>query len=163
MTSLKLPTPLTNVDEINIADRVHYECYSRKSGTWVEYPDWLELELRYLQTAEFRLKEATVSAHPAEHLDDFIDGPFTADPGVAYARWFLMNHRLPAILKMQFAKYIEPYKLFCRYRGKAYRVTGGSRLGDIWITRDFSRDIGYDARVSVTECSDWSETAPTKG
>lgn len=88
---------------------------------------------------------------PVDHVDNFIDGPVSYDPMVVYAKWFLVLHRLPSIQQLEFGKYIDPYQLFCKYRGKAYRVTGCSRLGDIWLTRDFSRNIGYDERVSVTE------------
>lgn len=47
-------------------------------------------------------------------------------------------------------------KLFCQYKGKRYRCTGASRMGDVWLAEDFSRDSGYDLRVNVGECSDWS-------
>lgn len=49
-------------------------------------------------------------------------------------------------------------KLFCTHNGIRYRVTGASRLSDIYLTQDFE-SCGYEQRgVDVDECSDWSET-----
>jgi hypothetical protein len=89
------------------------------------------------------------------HVDDFIDSPLSSDEGEVYARWFFMLHRLPAILQLQFDKYIKPFKLFCTFDKRRYRVTGASRLGDVWLTKNFTRDNGYELRVNVTECSQW--------
>jgi hypothetical protein len=50
---------------------------------------------------------------------------------------------------------MAPYKLFCLYEGKWWRVTGASRMGDVWLTSDFQRDTGYDKRVFLEECSEW--------
>jgi hypothetical protein len=87
------------------------------------------------------------------HVDDFIDD-YEGDP---YARWFFMLQRLPAALKVAFYQWIKPYRLFCDYKGKRYRVTGASRLGDIWLAKDHSRETGYDLRVDLTECTNWSD------
>ena len=65
--------------------------------------------------------------------------------------------RLPAILQIDFAEWIGQFKLFCSWKGKRYRVTGASRLGDIWLTSDFCKETGYEHRVDLTECSDWSD------
>lgn len=91
-------------------------------------------------------------------VDDFIDwGSGKQDPNELYARWVLHHHRLPAFLKASFHDFINHYKLFCVYQGKKYRVTGASRFGDIWLSIDPNRDSGYDLRVGVNECSEWSE------
>jgi len=37
-------------------------------------------------------------------------------------------------------------------------VTGASRLGDVWLSKDFAREDGYEARVSVAACSGWGAT-----
>ena len=87
------------------------------------------------------------------HIDYFIED-YTQDK---YVRWFFMLHRLPAMLQADFTEWISPYKLFCDYKSKKYRCTGASRLGDIWLTEDFNRDTGYDIRVNVEECSNWSK------
>jgi hypothetical protein len=87
------------------------------------------------------------------HVDDFIDTHFTKEP---YARWVLNHFRLPAALKNDFEKFMKEHKLFCMYEGKKYRVTGASRLGDIWLSEDFNKDHGYNKRVDAANCSGWS-------
>lgn len=89
------------------------------------------------------------------HVDDFIDVNLGEHK---YARFFFMLHRSPAILKSDFAQWIDQYKLFCDYAGKKYRVTGCSRMGDIWLSADFNREIGYELRVDVNACTNWSDT-----
>jgi hypothetical protein len=86
------------------------------------------------------------------HVDSFIDDP-TQD---AYARWMFMHFRLPAWQKASFEPFIKERKLFCTYEGKRFRVTGASTMGDVWLVRDFKRDHGYDLRVVVYDCKDWS-------
>lgn len=90
------------------------------------------------------------------HVDDFIDEhPFEHN----YARWFFLLHRLPAILKTDFHEWIKDYELYCTYEGERWRVTGASRLGDVWLAKDFERTKGYDKRVDLEECSNWSPQA----
>jgi hypothetical protein len=84
------------------------------------------------------------------HVDDFIYS-FDADP---YASWFFHFARLPAVLKAKFAPFFNA-NLFCDYEGKRYRVTGASRLGDVWLARNLDQDDGYDLRVDVEGCSNW--------
>lgn len=82
------------------------------------------------------------------HIDDFIVDPRS---DMYAARWFWYFRR-PAVVKAK-----EPYdrKLFCTFEGKRYRVTGASRLGDVWLSEDFNRDAGYDKRVAVDACEAW--------
>lgn len=82
------------------------------------------------------------------HVDDFLDDP-TSDP---YAASWLEAYRRPAFEKCEKP---DPRKLFATYQGARYRVTGCSRLGDVWLSADFTRDIGYEKRVDVDACSDW--------
>ena len=82
------------------------------------------------------------------------------DPMEVYARWVLMLHRLPAIMQSAFHEQMDKYRLFCTYNGEHYRVTGASRMGDICLTKDMQKDIGYDTRVFVDECLNWSATGP---
>jgi hypothetical protein len=89
------------------------------------------------------------------HVDDFIEG-IKSDP---YASWMLHHFRLPAFLKARFEQFMDNRKLFCTFREKRYRVIGASRMGDIWLTKDFTRDAGYDLRVDVDQCTDWSPQA----
>lgn len=86
------------------------------------------------------------------HVDLFIAN-FDTDP---YASWFLMLARLPACLKIKFDKQISRYQLYCQYKGRVYRCTGASRLGDVWLNEDFTQSIGYDLRVDVARCSLWN-------
>ena len=91
------------------------------------------------------------------HVDDFVMNS-KSDP---YAAWMLMYFRLPAIQKTRFAPFMADRQLFCTYNGRQYRVIGGSRMGDIWLTSDFSKDHGYEHRVYVDQCANWSPTSMT--
>lgn len=86
------------------------------------------------------------------HVDDFVSTHFLKD---TYARWMLMHFRLPVALAIDFIPYLEGKRLFCDYQGKRYRVTGASRLGDIWLHSDFTEDTRYEHRVDLDECSNW--------
>lgn len=86
-----------------------------------------------------------------EDVDDFIDR-IGADP---YAQWMFMHFRLPAWQQAAWSKFIAGRRLFCDFEGQRYRVTGASRLGDIWLATDFNRDVGYDLRVDINACSAW--------
>jgi len=85
------------------------------------------------------------------HVDDFIDD-YQADP---YARWMLMHFRLPAHLQLAFRPFTADHKLFCDHRGKRYRCTGASRMGDVWLTGDYDEDVSYELRVGIDTCSNW--------
>ena len=87
------------------------------------------------------------------HIDDFI-ADYTKDN---YARWFFTLHRFPAYMQAAFSEWIVPYKLFCIYKEKKHRCTGASRLGDVWLTLDFDRETGYELRVDVDDCSNWTK------
>ena len=94
-----------------------------------------------------------------KHVDEFIsfgtslvDRPENED----YARWVLNHFRLSAMCKNAFDEFMRDSKLFCEYKDKKYRVTGASRLGDIWLNDDFARSHGYTERVGVMSCSNWS-------
>ena len=89
------------------------------------------------------------------HVDDFVDSYFGKHE---YARWFFFLHRLAAVYQVDWAPYIKHYKLFCTYKSMRWRVTGASRFGDIWLTKDFNRETGYEERVSVADCVEWSST-----
>ncbi len=89
------------------------------------------------------------------HVDDFVSTP----GGDRYARFVLMLFRLPAMLQAEFAELTKDYKLFCDYEGKRYRCIGASRLGDVWLTKDLTRDVGYELRVDPAECGNWSKSA----
>lgn len=85
-------------------------------------------------------------------VDEFIWEHFREEP---YARWVLMHMRLPAAAQIDFEPFMREHKLFATHDGKRWRVTGASRLGDVWLASDFERVDGYDKRVSVEKCSAW--------
>lgn len=94
------------------------------------------------------------------HVDDFIDDSFEPWPDIgdsAHARWFFLHRRLPAMLFYSFQKYIEPIHLYCTYEGVRYRVTGASRMGDVWLTTNLLQDTGYEKRVDVRKCTKFSD------
>lgn len=86
------------------------------------------------------------------NVDDFIWGNYGTHQ---YARFVFMLFRLPAANQLDFAEWIARYRLFCDWKGKRWRVTGASRMGDVWLASDFERDVGYDDRVDLEECSNW--------
>lgn len=90
------------------------------------------------------------------HVDSFICR-FTEDETEIYAAFCLMLFRLPAVEKCKFTEYVKQYSLFCIHEDTKYRVTGASRLGDIWLAKDHTRTVGYDKRVNVEDCSNWSK------
>jgi len=49
---------------------------------------------------------------------------------------------------------IKSFPLFCTYDGTLYRVTGASRMGDVWLNYPDKVD-SYVLRVPVTGCSSW--------
>jgi hypothetical protein len=91
------------------------------------------------------------------HIDDYLVSP-NADP---VAKRFFDEARKPAYLKNY--EWMKENPLFCTYGGQRYRCTGASRLGDVWLTADFRKDIGYDLRVDVAMCSEWSKTPAAPG
>ena len=93
------------------------------------------------------------------HIDEWIDNPRSKDEGERYAKFVLWYFRYPAWAKMAFWEFMRDHKLFCTYEGNRYRVTGASRMGDIWLTSDFSQDHGYELRVDVSKCYDWGSSS----
>lgn len=87
------------------------------------------------------------------HVDDFIDS-YRTD---AYASWFFNLHRLPASLYYKFKPWIDQYQLYCEYEGETYRVTGASRLGDVWLTKNFDQSEGYQLRVDINKCENFRD------
>lgn len=95
-----------------------------------------------------------------QHVDEWVkdmgldDKP--EDGEVMYARWLMMHWRMPACMANNFARFISPHRLFCTYQGMRYRCIGGSRFGDVWLTTNHNADHGYEKRVEVSECNQWS-------
>jgi|GEM_PF-1401239 hypothetical protein len=106
------------------------------------------------ESCRTKLKPKKAPAQPDGfvHVDDFIDNHFQP----AYARFVLDHFRRSAVCHMDFQPFMEKHLLFCTYQDKRYRVTGASRLGDIWLSADFKREVGYEHRVNVADCTEWS-------
>jgi len=115
-------------------------------------------------------KQSSVDLSPPDgaiHVDTFVDGLGKEH----YARWFFALHRFSSVLKLTFAPWISQYELYCTHDGKRWRVTGASRLGDIYLKDPNDAPVGvgehsdkgwegpfYDKRgVYVNQCTDWSE------
>lgn len=93
------------------------------------------------------------------HIDDWIyENKNNQDPDITYAVAFLWITRLNAVSRNIIRPVTESLKLFCTYKdGKRYKVTGASRLGDVWLHTDFNADHGYTNRVDITDCTNWSK------
>ena len=89
------------------------------------------------------------------HIDDWLDTPAT-DDAEKWAKEFLEHCRRPAF-RTDYS-WIVANPLFCTYKGERWRLLGASRLGDVWLTKNFDRVNGYDIRPDVDECSEWSKT-----
>lgn len=90
------------------------------------------------------------------HIDDWLESAVASrDEAVRYAAFFLHHKRLSASAQMAFRPFVGQHKLFCTYEGKRYRVTGASRLGDVWLHPDLMAENGYEHRVDVTDCGAW--------
>jgi hypothetical protein len=92
------------------------------------------------------------------HVDDWLDTPsYSSDELECYAKFVLEYKRMPAFKQSMYAKIMKNFKLFCIHEGIKYRVTGASRIGDIWLNLNFDEDFGYSLRVNVDDCSNWSK------
>lgn len=80
----------------------------------------------------------------------------TFNESESYARFVLDYKRLPAWKQFAYEKWMKQFRLFCTYNRKRYRCTGASWLGDVWLTEDFNQGSGYELRVNVEDCSEWS-------
>lgn len=87
-----------------------------------------------------------------KHIYDWIEEP-AKDEGEALAKRFFDKFTVPAIDKDH--AWLKANPLFCTYQGQRFRVTGASRLGDVWLSPDFAQENGYQHRVDVTDCSQW--------
>jgi hypothetical protein len=90
-------------------------------------------------------------------VDDWLDAPTVADENERYAKWVIFHFRLPAVEQQLFSPIMKDHKLFCTYTGVVHRVTGASRLGDVWLALDYQRETGYDLRVHISQCINWSK------
>lgn len=87
---------------------------------------------------------------PYTHIDDFLERmTYAQNQGLAYAHFMFSYFRLSAVYKNMYHPWMQQFKLFVDHEGITYRVTGASRLGDIWLTTDFDQSSGYEKRVGL--------------
>jgi hypothetical protein len=89
------------------------------------------------------------------HVDEWVAQPCSPKDPAAYAKFFFLINRLHAWMQGAFRPWIEPHELYCDFAGRTWRVTGASRMGDIWLAIDLTRQDGYDIRRYVDECTNW--------
>lgn len=85
------------------------------------------------------------------HCDEYIDD----EDAPTVLRQYLAHARSPAH-GMLTGK--EPPKLYATWNGSRVRVVMASRAGDVGITVDLGREVGYEHRVYVEELGAFSET-----
>ena len=90
------------------------------------------------------------------HIDDWLDTP-SEDPEIILAKEFLEYCRRPAMDKED--SWLRANPLFCTYKEERWKVLGASRMGDVWLTKHFDRIYGYDIRIYISECSNFSKTS----
>lgn len=109
-----------------------------------------------------QLSHAPDPSTDTKHVDKFIHSIACRPPGPInerYAAWWLYNARLMAAYKITFQPFLDLFELYCDFGGLRYRVTGASRLGDVWLAKDPQRKTGYDLRVAAADCSNWGWSA----
>lgn len=99
-------------------------------------------------------------------VDAFLDQVpmwFKEQEYLNYVHFVLEHFRKPAVVKIAHAKYMNHFRLYVTYEGKRYRVTGASRLGDIYLATSISREngSGYDRRVPLNfaKLTEWGDRA----
>jgi len=112
-----------------------------------------------LRMGEIGLIEGLDDSYDVHHFiieASFVKEDATEKRWANYARWWFFNYEMPSYMQVAFHEFMEKHPLFCTYEGERYRVTGCSRLGDVWLHSDPTRDHGYEKRVAVRSCSAWS-------
>lgn len=79
-----------------------------------------------------------------------------------YVHFMLEHFRKPATIKLAHHPFMKVFGLFVTYKGKRYKVTGASSLGDIFLAKDLTREngAGYNLRVTLNfaKLTEWSDT-----
>ena len=92
------------------------------------------------------------------HIDDWLDkAACRQEMNIRYAAFVLHLRRLPATYYFAFIKLFGELPLYVKYQGEVYRCNGASRLGDVYLAKNYTRTAGYDMRVAVDGCSEWSD------
>lgn len=95
------------------------------------------------------------------HIDDWLESmsirSFRISDKDRHAVLMLDYFRRPAHWQLTLEPFFRDKKLFTTYKGDRYRVTGASRLGDIFLTKNFDQKDGYEIRVAIDDCSELSD------
>lgn len=84
-----------------------------------------------------------------QHIDDWLDSE-VPDTLKDVQAWFEYARR-PAY--KQNYEWFKKQVLLCGHQGKTYRVTGASRIGDIWLNSDIDSPRGYDFVANIGDCT----------
>jgi len=96
-------------------------------------------------------------AHIDEWIKDRIYGECKEEEKYAVAFFFLKG--MDAVSNCTIEPIMKEHELFCVYKGNTYRVTGCSTMGDIWLRGDYDIDHGYDHRVDIDDCTNWTRSS----
>lgn len=111
-------------------------------------------------SAGFYERERPAELLKPMHIDEFLDEVkwIADDPELNYVHFMLTYFRMPGIDKLRGSKFMSRFKLFVTFEGERWRVTGASRLGDIWLSKHFMQEHGYDRRVDfdLSKLTDWN-------
>jgi hypothetical protein len=98
-----------------------------------------------------------------KHIDDFLDDTIALIdyPHLKYPHFLFSHWRKSAVEKNAHYPFMRQFKLFADYEGETWRVIGASSLGDVWLTKNFNAENGYDRRVDpdFTKFTNWRDHA----
>ncbi len=91
------------------------------------------------------------------HIYDWLDKPIEKESiELQKVREFLDFKTREAWYKFKNIEKIKGLSVFCEYKDNQYKITGASRMGDVWLSLNYERENGYDKRVWIDECSNFS-------
>ena len=107
-------------------------------------------------TAHSNAKQYLKDGHVKKlHIYDWLDEEKT-DLAELKVQEYLDFRTRAAVYQMENKEKIYGLFVYCEYKGIKYRITGASRLGDIWLAKNLERESGYDIRVMIEDCSEFS-------
>jgi hypothetical protein len=80
----------------------------------------------------------------------------TSDPVTRKVWLFFEYHTKSAMFKSRNRDLLGDLKILCEFEDSQYRITGASRLGDIYLASNLERTVGYDLRVPLDRCKKFS-------
>ena len=73
-------------------------------------------------------------------------------------REFLNFKTLPVRDQYHNKDKLPKFDCFCTYKDEKLKIMGASRMGDVWLSKNFDLTVGYDYRVDIDDCEDFSYT-----